>query len=434
VEAAWNFCLETMQLSGLPNTGTTQNFIYLFAMKTIKEQHKSIATIVAYAIAPLSGIAVDLYSPSLPAMARDLNVSVLQIQFSVSIYLIAYGLSQLFVGTLLDSFGRFKLSQIALLIFSITCFGIAIFPNIQLIYFFRIIQGISIGFVLVSKRAYLVDVFEGEKLKHALSLFTVIWAIGPIIAPFIGGNIQNYLGWEYNFYFLGLTSLLGVILDFIYGGETLRSPNKFNFNHILGSYTKMLGSADFLLGIVLCSLSYSIILIFTLTSPFLIEHTMHFSSLTTGYALLVIGVSMLTGNLLGKLLIRYNFMKTGFIANVIQLAIILSMFFVFRFWPNLYTLVGLTSIVTMMSAFVFNNYFTYCLRKFPEAAGIAGGLTGGLMYIFVSGITYLLVRFIPVTVLTNLATYDLILAGSISIALISFVRMQNKRVLVGKTA
>ncbi|GET23246.1 MFS transporter [Prolixibacter denitrificans] len=397
-------------------------------MKMIQEKYKGFATVLAYAIAPLSGIAVDLYSPSLPAMARDLHVSVLNMQASVSIYLVFYGISQLFVGILLDSFGRHRLNLISLLIFSLSSFAIAAIPNIHVIYILRAIQGVSIGIVLVAKRAFLVDMFNGDKLKHALSVLTIVWSIGPITAPFIGGYLQTSFGWKYNFYFLGAASMVGFILDWIFSGETLHAPAKFHFRQIAANYSKMLGTFDFILSITLSGLAYGVAMIFTLTSPFLIEHTFHYNSVTVGYSLLVVGLGWLSGNLLGKALIKIDLNKKIFIANIVQFTTLALMILFFRIAPNLYTLIGFTFFIVMASAFIFNNSFTYSLSRFPKMAGIAGGLVGGFTYILLSGITYLLLLFIPVTELMSLAWYDLILVGGISIVFVSFVRGRRKQV------
>jgi MFS family permease len=59
--------------------------------------------------------------------------------------------------------------------------------NIFVIYAMRVLQGILSGFAVVSKRAFFVDVYEGDERKHYLSIMTIVWSVGPIIAPFIGG-------------------------------------------------------------------------------------------------------------------------------------------------------------------------------------------------------------------------------------------------------
>ena len=99
-------------------------------IKEIKKEHQGIATFLAFALIPLSGFATDVYLPSLPGIAKSLQVSENQVQLTLSFFLISYGIGQLFVGSFLDSFGRFKIGFYSLLFFSASCLGVALFPNI----------------------------------------------------------------------------------------------------------------------------------------------------------------------------------------------------------------------------------------------------------------------------------------------------------------
>ena len=163
--------------------------------KPLKEENQGIATLLAFALIPLSGFATDIYIPSLPSMALALRVDSIDVQMTLSLFLISYGISQLFVGSIVDGFGRYKLSLWCIGIFAATCLVIASTSNLYLIYLMRVIHGITVAFIVVAKRAFFVDVYKGEKLKHYLSLFTIIWSSGPIIAPFVGGYLQNVFCW-----------------------------------------------------------------------------------------------------------------------------------------------------------------------------------------------------------------------------------------------
>jgi hypothetical protein len=52
-------------------------------------------------------------------------------------------------------------------------------------------------------------------------------------------------------------------------------------------------------------------------------------------------------------------------------------------------------IIHVCAGYTFNNYFTFCLSKFPKNAGIAGGLTGGITYVIVSFLSYGIVNVVP---------------------------------------
>ena len=122
-------------------------------MRNLDTNHKGFSTFLALGLIPLSGFATDIYLPSLPSMAKDLHVSSAAIQLSLVLFMFSNGISQIFIGSIIDSFGRYKVAVASLAVFSITSFMIALVPNIYLIYVMRIIQGIAIAFIVVGKRA-----------------------------------------------------------------------------------------------------------------------------------------------------------------------------------------------------------------------------------------------------------------------------------------
>src|ERR1700759_5571667 len=103
-------------------------------IKRIREEHQFIATILAFALIPLSGFAVDIYLPSMPQMGESLHASSIQVQSTITIFLVSYGISQLFIGSLLDSFGRYHIGLWALVVFAISCLIIARTQNIYIFY------------------------------------------------------------------------------------------------------------------------------------------------------------------------------------------------------------------------------------------------------------------------------------------------------------
>ena len=194
----------------------------------MEQKHTGMATAITFALIPLSGFATDIYLPSLPAMAANLHTSGVSIQLTLSLFLISYGISQLFIGSFLDSYGRYKAGLVALLIFVLASLVIATSTSLYVICAMRIVHGFAVGLIMVGKRAYFVDVFTGEKLKHYLSMLSIIWSAGPIVAPFFGGYLQKAFGWQSNFYFLAGLAFVILILEYFYGGETLRVRTPLN--------------------------------------------------------------------------------------------------------------------------------------------------------------------------------------------------------------
>jgi MFS transporter, DHA1 family, multidrug resistance protein len=391
-------------------------------MRTIQDKNVKISTILSFAMIPLTGFATDVYLPSLPSMASELHVSNSAVQLSIVLFMISAGVSQLFVGTLLDSFGRRRLGLLSMLTFAVASFAIALSHNIYLIDAMRIVQGVTVAFIVVSKRAFFVDVYSGDKLKHYTSLFSIVWATAPIVAPFVGGYLQAAFGWASNFYFLGGMILILLVLDFIFGGESLKVSHPFALKPTVAVYSSMLKTADFVLGLVIIALCYAMLVVFNLTSPFIIEHVFHHSPVVTGYVALASGISIMAGGIISKSLLRRPLIAKVSIGNGLQIVFALGMIAVARIGSNLYTMMVFVLLLHLLSGFIFNNVFTYCLGRFSRNAGIASGLTGGGMYALSSFFSYGLVGLITVRNQGLLGVAYLILVGLMLGAFLLFRR------------
>lgn len=64
------------------------------------------------ALAGLTPLAVDMYLPAIPAIARDLATSIDGAQLTISAFLGGFAIGQLFYGPLADSYGRKPVIQI----------------------------------------------------------------------------------------------------------------------------------------------------------------------------------------------------------------------------------------------------------------------------------------------------------------------------------
>jgi len=398
----------------------------LKSIKYIKEKNQGISAILAFALLPLSGFATDIYIPSLPTMAATMQVSSLQVQLTLSLFLISYGVSQLFIGSILDSFGRYKLSLICLLVFAASSIVIANTHNIYLIYLMRIIHGFTVGTVIVAKRAFFVDVYEGDKLKHYLSLFSIIWSTGPIVAPFVGGYLQTVFGWESNFYLLAGLAVIMAILEYIYSGETLKKFSVFSLKKIISVYIEMIRTTSFSLGIIMLGLAYSMVMIYNMTGPFIIEHHFNLTPVVAGYSSLILGFAWMVGGFIGKATIDRPFFKKMAANLVLQMLFVALMIISIIFISNLYSLIFFAFIIHVTAGYIFNNYFTFCLSKFPKNAGIASGLTGGITYVVVSALSYTIISFLPAKDEVNLSASYLVLSIASAIVMYTIYKLSGR--------
>lgn len=391
---------------------------------SIKPQHLNIANFLAFALLPLSGFATDIYLPSLPGMATDLNASPVQVQFTITIFLISYGISQLFIGSFLDSYGRYRSGLISLLIFTFSSVMIAVTNSIEMIYAMRVVQGITVGVVVAGKRAFFVDLYTGTKLKHYLSMFSIIWSSGPIIAPFVGGYLQTLYGWRANFWFLAALGAVLGIAELLFSGETLPKKNSFQIKKVLGVYKEILSHLPFVLGVILLGLSYAMVMVCNMTAPFIIEHHLQFDAVTTGYCSLILGFAWMVGGFISKAVVHQPFFGKLFVNVGIQALLIVGMLIAMRYFDNIYLLVAFAFGVHVGAGFTFNNYMTFSMTRFPQNAGVASGLTGGFTFLLVSAFSYGIINILPANDGNHLAMSYAILSILV-IAVIAMARRQT---------
>ena len=395
-------------------------------MKTLKESHAAISTVLAFALIPLSGFATDIYLPSFPAMATLFGTSQADIQLSLVVFVVSNGISQLFVGSLLDTFGRYRLSILSLIVFALSSFVIAITHSLPVLLSMRVIQGIAIALIVVSKRAFFIDLYSGSRLKHYTSLFSIMWATAPIIAPFLGGFLQHYFGWQSNFYFLGFATVAILVLELIYSGETLKSPQAFKASRLLNVYASKLKTFDFSISLLILGSAFSMVIVFNMASPFIIQHIFHASAVTIGYCSLLSGVAILAGGLISKSQINRPLVTKMRVVAPLLIAFSILMIITMTYFPSLTAFMVIVILIHMASGFTFNTFYTYALGRFSANAGIVSGITGGGTYIITSILSFSVVTLLHVQNLLMLGAAYLTLAVLISIAFIIFTFAQKR--------
>ena len=68
--------------------------------------NKKLLTLVTFLVVPLSGMCVDIYTPSFPAMAQLLSASPSLIQLTVTLYTLGFAFGQIITGPITDAIGR----------------------------------------------------------------------------------------------------------------------------------------------------------------------------------------------------------------------------------------------------------------------------------------------------------------------------------------
>lgn len=156
----------------------------------------------------LGPFSVDTYLPSFPAIQHEFAVTPLELQQTLTAYLIAFAVMTLFHGALSDSFGRRPVILACLAIHVLGSIGCTFAQSFPQLLFFRGAQGFSAGVGWVVGRAIVRESFPGHEAQRLLSRITMIFVLAPAAAPVIGGWLQGAFGWRAVFAFLALYGAL----------------------------------------------------------------------------------------------------------------------------------------------------------------------------------------------------------------------------------
>jgi len=137
-------------------------------------------------LSPIIGMAVDLIAPSLPGIVTALHAPDSIVKDIVSIYILGYALGSFITGFLTDALGRQKLLRGSLIVFIIISLVPVFFPNITVLLFVRLIQGITLGSAGVLVRTTFSDIFPPEKLVRLGTLMGTMFGLGPVLFSFFG--------------------------------------------------------------------------------------------------------------------------------------------------------------------------------------------------------------------------------------------------------
>ena len=156
---------------------------------------------------------------ALPSVMVDLEIPLTDLDraaWIVTAYLVAYTVAMPLAGRLSDVYGRVRMFQAALVVFSIGSAFVALAPNFPWIVAARVAQAAGGGATVPIGLAMAVGVVSPEKRGIALGLVAASAELGSVLGPLYGGAIIELIGWRWIFWLdipqsLFLIALLAIL-------------------------------------------------------------------------------------------------------------------------------------------------------------------------------------------------------------------------------
>lgn len=333
-------------------------------------------------IAALGAVSMDMYLPSLPEVADDLDTTAAAVQFTISGVLIGGALGQLLMGPLSDRYGRRRPAMFGIALHVGASVACMVAPTIQWLILMRMLQGIGNSAATVTAMAVIRDRLVGGPAARVLSRLMLVIGVAPLLAPTLGGLIAGFGGWRAVFAAL---ALFGVVLGFAVFHllpETLPPERRTSsgIRSVLRGYLSVIGDREFMALALLPALGMSTILSYVSGAPFVLQ--LQFGLSPQQFAL-VFGLNGLGGIIASQVnaSLVHRFEPIRILRTAVPAVLALSAFFLLVAVTGAGGVAALlVSLWFLMSSVMFipANATALALSRHGERAGTAAAVLGAL--------------------------------------------------------
>jgi DHA1 family bicyclomycin/chloramphenicol resistance-like MFS transporter len=166
--------------------------------------HPTRLIVLLGALVAFGPLSIDMYLPSLPAIARDLAAPVGLVQFTIGGFLTGFCIGMLLYGPLSDRYGRRPVLLAGMALYLVASLACALAHSAEQLIALRVLQAIGGGAGSVMGRTVVRDVFPLDKAAHVLSMMQLVTMVAPLLAPILGGWLLLAAGWRALFLALAL--------------------------------------------------------------------------------------------------------------------------------------------------------------------------------------------------------------------------------------
>lgn len=250
---------------------------------------------------------VDTYLPAMPNIADFFGTSSSRMTYSLSTFFMGFAFGQILYGPLLDRFGRKIPLYFGVLISIIASLGCIVAWNIESFILFRFLQALGASVASVSALAMVRDFFPPEESSKIFSMLVLVIGASPLLAPYLGSQMMEFLSWHWIFVFLIAIGLVIMsLVRFVLPTSYLPDENaSLKIGIIARNYRDVLFNPQFITYAIGGALSFASLFIYVAGSPIIFMEDFEVTPKTFGYIFAGLSVAFIGGSQLNILLLKY---------------------------------------------------------------------------------------------------------------------------------
>lgn len=344
----------------------------------------------------LGPMALNIFLPSMPGLARELGVDNAQVQLTLTLFLVTLGVAQLTYGPLSDRYGRRPMLLVGLWLYLAGSLVCTFAPGLDLLLVGRVLQAAGGCAGLVLGRAIIRDLYDRDRSAAMIGYVTMAMTLAPMFSPALGGYLDAISGWRTSFAFCSAAGLALLIWVTLTLPETLvRSaagdPAAAGIRSLLGSYWMLLRSPAFCGYAFQTAFTSAVFFAFVSGAPFIVVTLLGQPPSTYGLWFIIVSVGYFTGNFLtGRFSVRFGVDRMIAAGATIGLCGIAAL--AVTGWLGFLTLPAIflpMVVVAVANGLTLPSGIAGAISVEPRAAGAAAGLAGSLQMLVSAGASLL---------------------------------------------
>lgn len=182
-------------------------------------------TSTAYFMVVLDSVVVIT---ALPHMQRDLHVSLGSLQWTLNAYGIAFAAGIITAAALGDRFGRRRVFEAGLGLFTCASVACALAPSVSLLIAARTVQGLGGAVVLPLSLTILTGAFPVRRRGMIVGIYGGLAGLAVALGPIIGGAVTQGIGWHWIFWINVPIGVVSVIFGLRLLPESYGAPEQLD--------------------------------------------------------------------------------------------------------------------------------------------------------------------------------------------------------------
>ena len=328
-------------------------------------------------------IAVDMYMPAFPAMAREFGTPIAAVEHSLAAYFLGIAIGQAVIGPLSDRYGRRWPLLLGLLLYALGAAACALAPGPVPLDIARLIQALGGCAGTVLARACVRDLFPPGEAARIFAQMLLILSVSPLFAPLFGGWLLLVADWRLGFWIQCLLALLTVIVMLFRLPES--HPGSDRTLHplvVMRDYWHILRNRHFYAYVTPVLLSCCGLYVWLTGWSHVAIDVYGVSPQNFGYTFLLNGIGLVVTSQTVAHLLKRRPARLFFTGAITLQAIagVLALTFAWTGWGGLYGVLPFTFIYCALIGVVNSTGGGLAMTEFGHSAGMASSMMGMMIY------------------------------------------------------